>query len=351
MSRSTRPRAAVTETADSRKSDEARPGGAPDGRTGAETRPAVSVLVPVTERPEPLDDLYREYSEVLRSSGWSLEFLFVAPGWRRKALDPLRELRDDGAPIRILEVGGGDATEADLLRTALSRARSDLLLTLPAYRQIDPQAVPELLRSVGDGVDLALACRSPRRDPWINRFQNRLFHALLQLLVGGRFTDTGCGVRAMRREVLDKVPLYGDYDRFLPILASRKGFRVREVPARQHDRDAAESRVYAPGTYLRRLIDLLGLFFLTRFTYKPLRFFGLVGGALGGAGGVILLIVSLQKLAGQSLAERPLLVLGVLLATLGVQAVALGLVGEIIVHFNAPDQPDYRVFPDDGDES
>lgn len=311
-------------------------------------RPAVSVLVPVSERPESLDDLYREYAAALTSAGWSPEFVFVTPSWRRGTLAVLQDLRARGEPIQTLEVGG-NATEADLLRAGAERASHDLLLTLPAYRRIRPEAVPELLDEVGEDVDLAVARRSPRRDPWVNRVQNRLFHGILHLLVGGKVTDTGCGVRAMRRKVLEDVPLYGDFDRFLPVLAARQGYRVREVAAPQHERDV-EPRIYAPGTYLRRLIDLLGLFFLTRFTYKPLRFFGLVGSALGGIGGLVLLVVFVQRMGGRPLADRPLLVLGVLLATLGVQAFALGLVGEIVVHFNAPDRPDYRVRADDRED-
>ena len=109
----------------------------------------------------------------------------------------------------------------------------------------------------------------------------------------------------------------------------------------------AQLRVYSPGTYLRRAIDVLGLFFLSRFTYKPLRFFGLIGSGLAGIGGVILVVMAIQRLAGRGLADRPLLLLAVLLFTLGVQAVALGLIGEIIVHFNAPHRRPYRVMADE----
>jgi len=136
--------------------------------------------------------------------------------------------------------------------------------------------------------------------------------------------------------------LYGDFFRFLPVLALRDGYSVVEIDAEQHPRDA-RLRVYSPGTYLRRAIDVFGLFFLSRFTYKPLRFFGLIGTMLGAAGGVILVIVFVQRLAGQGLANRPILLLAVLLFTLGVQAIALGLIGEIIVHFNAPSRRAYRV--------
>ena len=154
--------------------------------------------------------------------------------------------------------------------------------------------------------------------------------------------DVACGVRAMRRDVLEDLPLYGDFHRFLPLLALRDGYRVEELPAAQHPRDA-RPRVYSPGIYLRRLIDVLGLFFLLRFTDKPLRFFGLVGAASGLLGAAVLAVLFVQRLGGRGIADRPLLLLGVLLVMLGVQAIALGLVGEIIVHLSAARQRLYRV--------
>jgi hypothetical protein len=146
----------------------------------------------------------------------------------------------------------------------------------------------------------------------------------------------------MRRDLLSQLPLYGDFVRFLPLLAVREGFRVEEVPVPVHAR-AMRGRLYSPGVYLRRFFDVLGLLFLFKFTDKPLRFFGLIGGGLAGIGSALLLVVLTQRLLGQPLANRPLLLLGVLLMTLGVQAVALGLIGEIIVHLSAVGRRRYRV--------
>jgi hypothetical protein len=161
-------------------------------------------------------------------------------------------------------------------------------------------------------------------------------------LSSGQIHDVASGVRAMRPEVLRDLPLYGDFFRFLPVLALREGYSVVEVEAMQHPSDA-QLRLYSPGTYLRRAIDVFGLFFLSRFTYKPLRFFGMIGSWLSGAGALILFVMFIQRIGGQGLADRPLLLLGVLIFTLGVQAIALGLIGEIIVHFNADRRRPYRV--------
>lgn len=302
---------------------------------------AVSVIVPVGERPEPLDGLYEEYAPVLRETGRSFEFVFAVEAWGRGLLPALSPLTQRGEPIRTLVVGQ-PVGEAALLKIAAAEARAPIVLTLPAYRRVDAAALPALIRRVEAGADVALAYRWPRRDPWVNRVQSALLHIALNRLVGERVRDVACGVRAMRREVLQRLPLYGEFSRFLPLFARREGHRVEEIPATQHHADT-RTRIYRPGVYLRRVLDLLNLFFLLRFTEKPLRFFGLVGSLLALAGAAVLGVLLVQRLGGQGIADRPLLLLGALLLVLGGQAIALGLVGEIIVHLHAPDRRPYRI--------
>ncbi len=307
-------------------------------------KPDVSVIVPVTERPDPLAELFLEYSEPLADAGLTYEFVFVVEPRNRQRVVPLRKLAERGQAIRVFEVGH-TVGESVLLMLGAARSRADTLIVLPAYRRVDASALPELYVKIFEGADLVNCRRNPRRDSWLNRLQTRVLHTLVAGLSSGRVRDVGSGVRAMRREVLLEIPLYGDFFRFLPVLAIREGYQVEEIDAPQHASDA-KTRVYSPGIYLRRLIDVFGLFFLARFTYKPLRFFGMIGGTLVVFGGLVLVVLFLQRLAGEPLAGRPLLLLGVLVFTLGVQAIALGLIGEIIVHFNAPGRSPYRVQAD-----
>ena len=301
----------------------------------------VTVIVTVVERPEPLDELYREYAAVLESCGRSYEFIFVAHPFFREMLEPLLALARDGAPVRTIE-SPRSIGETALLRMGLAESRGSIVVTVPAYRQVQPSAIRELLAAVDGGVDLAVARRWPRVDARVNRLQHLALHLTAGRLANGTLHDVACGVRAARRDVLQDIPLYGDFARFLPLLAIYNGYNVVEVASEQHASDLA-SRVYRPGVYVRRLIDILGLYFLLRFTEKPLRFFGLIGAVLAGVGGIALLVMFVQRLLGQPLGDRPLLLLAVLLATLGVQAIALGLVGEMIVHFNASRRRSYRL--------
>lgn len=308
---------------------------------GGETSLAVSVVVPVRERPEDLVELYERHVGPLRAAGHRFEFIFVSGPGYETLTEPVRKLSTEGAPVRLLEVGQAIGA-ATALKLGARHARAPVIVTLPAYRRVDPAGIPRLIQAVENGLDMAVARRWPREDSWINRLQNRLFHSLLRGLLGAALHDVASGVAALRRDVLLDLPLYGDLARFLPLLALREGYAVEEIPIEQ-DRADVRARVYSPGIYLRRLLDVLALVFLLRFTEKPLRFFGLIGSALSLGGMVVLAILFVQRLGGQGIANRPLLLLGVLLLVVGFQAIALGLVGEIIVHLSAPNRSTYRL--------
>lgn len=308
----------------------------------------VSVVVPVTERPEPLDELYREFSAPFQQAGRRYEFIFVMEPWGRRLAEPLGPLGTRGEPIRVLETGQSVGETAQV-KLAVGHCRGDVVVLLPCYRRVEAQALPVLVARVEAGADVATARRWPRRDSWLSRAQTRVFNAVIVGLGGGRIQDVASGVRACRREVLRALPLYGDFARFLPLIAQREGYVVEETPVPQHPAEP-RARLYGPGVYVRRMLDVLGLVFLLRFTEKPLRFFGLAGGLLAAIGLGVLVVISAQRLTGQSVADRPLLLLGVLLLVLGVQAIALGLIGEIIVHLHATQRRTYRLAGEIGED-
>src|SRR5690606_20249615 len=149
--------------------------------------------------------------------------------------------------------------------------------------------------------------------------------------------------RAMKRRVLEEIELYGEQHRFLPVLANRKGFRVAEVELRQSPEDRFDG-AYRAREYVHRLLDIFTVFFLVRFTHKPLRFFGMVGAATFGVGALITAWLVLERLLlDRALADRPALLLSSLLVVLGMQVFALGLIGELIIFTHARDIKDYQI--------
>lgn len=299
-----------------------------------------SVVVPVVERADDLLSVYHAFSRELDAGHEQYEFLFIFDG-RFVPPAELVKLAQENASVRLLRFARPFG-ETAALRLGIEKSRGDVILTLPAYFQVQPQGIRALLDAVSAGADMVVASRSPRLDSWLNRLQSRAFQSMLGGVSEQRFHDMACGVRAMRRNVAEALPLYGDLHRFIPALALREGFRVEEVAVPQHPSDA-RTRVYGPGVYLRRLLDIGAFFFLAKFTEKPLRFFGLVGSVFLGAGTILSAVLLIQRVEGQGIANRPALLLAVLFLALGVQLMGLGLVGEIIVHLRAPHRRAYRV--------
>jgi hypothetical protein len=306
------------------------------------------VIVPVVDGQGSPEALYRDLAPASAAQGSEFEVIFAIQSGRRDVLERLRSVRSTQDRIRIVQIEHA-ASEATLIEVGAAHASYPVIAIVPSYRPITTEGFRRLLRALREeGVDLVTAERHPRGDPILNRIQTRLLRGLLRHTVWVRFRDVGSGVRVLRREVLDEIPLYAEYARFLPVLAVRAGFRVAEVKVPQHP-DDRRLRLHAPGTYLRRIVDLIGLAFLVRFTRKPLRFFGFVGAALAAAGAVTLLGIAGQRFGGQPLADRPLLLLGVLFFVLGTQSIGLGLIGELIVHFNASRTRGYRLAADSQD--
>ena len=301
----------------------------------------VAVIVPVSERYDEVHELYDAYKKALQSSGFNYEFTYVLDGDFPDVLGKLKKLQADGEPLRILRLGRWFG-EATALTAGFENSRGNMILTLPAYYQVEPPELSKLLKEMHNH-DMVIGRRFPRTDSRLNRLQTRLFNGMLNFITGTSFHDLGCGVRAFKRQITEEIPVYGDQHRFLPVLAGRQGYRVKEIDLAQSPRDKF-TRIYQPGVYPRRLLDMLTVFFLVKFTKKPLRFFGLIGIATFSVGALIVLYLIADRLFfGSALADRPALLLSSLLVVLGVQIFALGLVGEIIIFTHAKDMKEYTI--------
>jgi len=301
----------------------------------------VSVIVPVSERYDSVRALYYDYRQALQASGSNYEFTYVLDGPFPDVLEELKKLQEEGEPVRVIKLARcfGEATA---LTAGFENSHGEMILTLPAYYQIEAAEIPKLLKEAFRQ-DMVIARRFPRTDSLLNRIQTIVFNWMLRPITGAAFHDLGCGVRAFGRRITSEVPLYGDQHRFLPVLASRQGYRIKEVDVAQSPKDKF-TRVYRPGVYLRRLLDLLTVFFLVKFTKKPLRFFGMIGVAIFGLGALGVLYLCLDRLFfGAALGDRPALLLSSLLIVLGTQIFALGLIGELIIFTHAKDIKEYSI--------
>jgi glycosyltransferase involved in cell wall biosynthesis len=291
----------------------------------------LTVVCAVTHEATELVQIYEEAREALEPTRRSVEYLFVVPG-RSTVLDAqIAAMQESpGHPVRVLRLAR-DFGESAALQVGFEHARGRFVLTLTDHRQVDFAVLPRILELLERGEKIVTVRRDPRHDALFSRLQSRAFNAISQFLVGEKLQDIACGVRGLTRQTAIELDLYGDQHRFIPLLAIRRGYDVREIPAPQHRADRS-LKIDPIGSYIRRLLDIVAIFFLTRFSRKPLRFFGLIGGGLGLAGFVICAVLAVQRLLNlTALGDRPLLLLGVLLIVLGVQMASLGLLGELII--------------------
>lgn len=309
--------------------------------TKLENKAGVTVIVPVTERADTVPDTLAKYKGVVKSLDRDFEFICVVDGKFAQLKSNIESIFVNDAKCKVIALSRTYG-ESVALAIAIEQAQYDLILTLPSYEQVESSSISKLFDFVNDA-DLIVARRWPREDSTINRFAHKLFHLALHWIARVSFNDLGCGVRLCKKRVFDEITIYGDQHRFLPLLADRRGFKVVEVKLPQAKSDLGV-RVYSPRVYVSRLLDLIGVFFLARFTKKPLRFFGMIGSVMGFAGIMILFVgVAQRYVFGIALADRPILLLGSLCLVLGAQLFALGLVGELIVFTNARDIKEYAV--------
>lgn len=305
------------------------------------TQPWLSAIVVISERVADVATLHAEYRDGLDRIERPYELLYVVDGDHPEVTATLRRLTEQGERLRIVTLARAFG-EATALTTGVGQAQGEVILTLPPYPQAAGEHIPALVAAL-DGNDMVVARRWPRREKPLKRLQSALFQGSVDFLLGSRFHDLGCGIRVIRRSVLGQFDVYGDQHRFLPLLAEAHGFRVREVDVPQDPRDRL-GQAHPLGVCIRRLLDVVTVTFLLKFTHKPLRFFGLLGTGLASAGGLLSLFLGIERLLfGVPLADRPILVLAVLMIVLGIQLLAIGLIGEIVIFTRGRRLKPYRI--------
>lgn len=303
----------------------------------------VSVVVPVLTGDAEVGDVVAALSRELEREGRSWECILVFDGVRGPAWQAAQELAQatDGR-VRTISFKGAFG-ESVCLSAGHESARGRYVVTAPQYVQVDPLDLQPMLEALDAGADFVTPWRKQRVDPWLNRLQSALFNWVIRRMIPMRFHDLNCYFRAIRREVLDDVTIYGDFYRFLPVIAFRQGYKVVEVEVR-HLKEWGSAGFFGVGVYIRRLLDILGVMFVTKFTLRPLRFFGSVGAAFSFLGFFVLAWLTYQKFTGpEGLYNRPAFLFGVMMLVLGVQIIGFGLVGEIIIYTQAKNIREYRI--------
>jgi glycosyltransferase involved in cell wall biosynthesis len=291
----------------------------------------VSFVIPVYNEEENLDELYGELARASGRLARPSEVIFIDDGSTDGSWAILQRLQKKDGRVRIIRLRKNFGQTA-ALAAGFDYARGEIIISLDADLQNDPEDAPLLIQKLEEGYDIVSGWRKKRKDKFFSRrVPSALANWLISRITRVRLHDYGCTLKAFRREVIKNIKLYGELHRFIPAIASNMGVAIAEVEVRHRPRRRGKSK-YNIFRFTRVILDTLTVKFLLSYSTRPLQIFGLVGMASGALGFVISVWLSYQRLVLKSgPANRPLLLLGVLLIVIGFQFVTLGLLAELMV--------------------
>jgi len=288
----------------------------------------ISLVIPVFNEEKSLDELYERVVKALK--GRAFELIFVNDGSTDRSGQLIEKLKAEDKRISLVTFRQNQGKSRALM-AGFRQSRGEIVVTLDADLQDQPEEIKKLLGKLEEGFDLICGWKKKREDPWLNVLFSRFFNLVIGLTTKVSLHDINCGLKAFRRETVENLNLYGDLYRFIPVLAAKEGFRVSEVEVSHASRKYGTSK-YGISKFIRGFFDLFTILFLTNFKTRPLHLFGFLGGAMITLGIIICLYLTILWFSGQAIGGRPLLFLGILLIISGVQLFTSGLLAELIFH-------------------
>ena len=307
--------------------------------------PELSVVIPVRNESPNIDELYRDLTEALTRWGKAYEVIVVDDGSTDDSFDKLCGWQQHDERWRIIRFRRNFGQTA-AFAAGIREARGRLIATSDGDLQNDPSDLPAMVRRIDEGFDIVCGWRKDRKDPWLTRrLPSELANKLISAATGVKLHDYGCSLKVFRSEVIKPLKLYGEMHRFLPAIASEMGVAISEMPVNHRARRAGSSK-YGLSRTFRVILDLATVKFLLSYSTRPLQMFGMIGLPMAAVGSLILAWLAYERLFGyQSIANRPMLFFGGLLAVIGVQFLTMGLLAEIMsrTYHESQDKPTYAI--------
>jgi glycosyltransferase involved in cell wall biosynthesis len=301
---------------------------------------SISVIVPLYNEKESLSELQREIGQALNQWDAKAEIIYVDDGSTDGSFELLQSLQAGDPRINLIRFRRNFGKSA-ALSAGFQHSMGDVLVTMDADLQDRPSEMHKLIEKLEQGADLVSGWKKQRKDPIGKRLPSKIFNFVTSFLTGVPLHDMNCGFKAYRRHVVEQIKVYGEMHRYIPVLASYRGFLVTEVPVVHQRREHGRSK-YGLSRFFGGFFDLLTVIMLTRYNRKPLHAFGVFGVLLLGLGLVIETYLTIGWFFGQWIEDRPAFILGVLLLIVGFQFILFGLLAEMIA-YSARKEEDYGI--------
>lgn len=307
--------------------------------------PRISIVIPLYNEEESIPHLWEALDKAIANYGQPAEVIVIDDGSKDRSFALLSEIAAKDPRFTIIRFRRNFGQTAGFA-AGFAQARGEVVITMDADLQNDPMDIPKLMAKIDEGYDIVSGWRKDRQDRFIDRkLPSMMANRLISNVTDVRLHDYGCSLKAYRRDVLQHVHLYGELHRFIPALASQVGGTVTEVPVNHRARQFGRSK-YGISRTVRVMLDLITVWFLGTYSTRPIHVFGTLG-LLSAVGGVLigLYLTALKLFWQESIGNRPLLLLAVLLVVIGVQLITMGLLGEMITrtYYESQDKPIYVV--------
>ena len=304
----------------------------------------ISIIIPVFNESESIGYLLDEVLYVMNSNKLLFEIVVVNDGSQDNTSNVLDELTNKIKELSVITLRTNYGQTA-AMAAGFDNSNGEILITLDGDLQNDPNDIPKLISHINEGYDLICGWRYDRKDKLINRrIPSKIANKLIANVTGLKLHDYGCSLKAFKKEILDDIKLYGELHRFLPVLAKIEGAKIKEIKVNHRSRKYGSSKYGIDRTF-RVLMDLLTVWFMTKFLTRPMYGFGFVG--------IISILVSLGmtsylfiiKLLGNDIGNRPMLMFALILGIAGVQLFSFGLLGELLIrtYHESQNRPIYRI--------
>ena len=309
----------------------------------------ISVIVPLYNEEESLPELTAWIERVMKAHGFSYEIIFVNDGSTDRSWQVIEELSRQSAAVKGIKFRRNYG-KSPALFCGFERAQGDVVITMDADLQDSPDEIPELYRMITrDGYDLVSGWKKKRYDPLSKTIPTKLFNATARKVSGIKLHDFNCGLKAYRREVVKSIEVYGDMHRYMPYLAKTAGYtRIGEKVVHHRARKYGKTK-FGLDRFVNGYLDLITLWFFSKFGVKPMHFFGLLGSLMFFIGFVAVVVVGVTKLYNlyhgypyRLVTDSPYFYLALTSMILGTQLFLTGFVGELISR-NAPERNQYQV--------
>jgi hypothetical protein len=301
-----------------------------------------SIIILLKLKNDDLLEFVTNLDSFFKSQGEDFEILIILNGVGSLSEEKRHQLAQVHANLRMFQLPA-KTTEAISLTVGFKECRGKIIVVFGSFQQITTQSLENMLEALDDTTDLVTSWRRNRRDGNFSQFQSKVFNWVVRLIVKTNQNDIACKVKVLRPKILDSIPIYGKMYNYLPILARDKGFKIKEI-ACDHYKDHRKSGIRSVSQYLNTLLDIVALYFNSRFNRKPLRFFSTVGIIFSVIGVFIISFVFFEKLFfGTPIGESAVLLMSLLFIVLGIQTASVGLLGEIVAFVHGRHRKEYTI--------